>query len=106
MSTTHTPIPWYATGKHVQSAAINEDNYVCEAEGNSEEQANANAALIVRAVNSHDELLAALTDLLEFARNAVPEYQADNMAHYEAIARAAIAAAEGRTLATPPSSPP
>ena len=49
--------PWYATGIHVQSAAINEDNYVCTAEGNSPEQAIANADLIVKAVNSHDALL-------------------------------------------------
>jgi len=52
--------PWYATGIHVQSAAINEDNYVCTAEGNSPEQAIANADLIVKAVNSHDALVAAL----------------------------------------------
>ena len=48
----NTPTPWYATGIHVQSAAINEDNYVCTAEGNSPEQAIANADLIVKAVNS------------------------------------------------------
>ena len=48
----NTPTPWYATGIHVQSAAINEDNYVCTAEGNSPEPAIANAALIVKAVNS------------------------------------------------------
>ena len=51
---------WYATGIHVQSAAINEDNYVCTAEGNSPEQAIANADLIVKAVNAHDALVAAL----------------------------------------------
>jgi uncharacterized protein involved in tolerance to divalent cations len=51
--------PWYATGIHVQSAAINEDNYVCTAEGNSPEQAIANADLIVKAVNAHDALVAA-----------------------------------------------
>ena len=56
----NTPTPWYATGIHVQSAAINEDNYVCTAEGNSPEQAIANADLIVKAVNSHDALVAAL----------------------------------------------
>jgi hypothetical protein len=50
---------WYATGIHVQSAAINEDNYVCTAEGNSPEQAIANADLIVKAVNAHDALVAA-----------------------------------------------
>ena len=48
-----TPRPWYATGIHVQSAAINEDNYVCTAEGNSPEEAIANANLIVEAVNNY-----------------------------------------------------
>ena len=52
--------PWYATGIHVQSAAINEDNYVCTAEGETPEAAIANADLIVKAVNSHDALVAAL----------------------------------------------
>ena len=52
--------PWYATGIHVQSAAINEDNYVCTAEGDTPETAVANADLIVNAVNSHDALVAAL----------------------------------------------
>ena len=51
--------PWYATGIHVQSAAINEDNYVCTAEGDTPEAAIANADLIVKAVNSHDALVAA-----------------------------------------------
>ena len=47
--------PWYATGIHVQSAAINEDNYVCTAEGSSPEEAIANANLIVEAVNNYKE---------------------------------------------------
>ena len=48
-----TPRPWYATGVYVQSAAINGDNFVCEAEGDSPEQAIANANLIVEAVNNY-----------------------------------------------------
>jgi len=56
--------PWYATGIHVQSAAINEDNYVCTAEGDTPEAAIANADLIVKAVNNHDALVAALNDAL------------------------------------------
>jgi hypothetical protein len=56
----HTLLPWYATGRHVQSAAINEDNYVCKADGDSDEQEDANAAFIVLACNNHDSLLAAL----------------------------------------------
>ena len=51
----NTPTPWYATGIHVQSAAINEDNYVCTAEGSSPEEAIANANLIVEAVNNYKE---------------------------------------------------
>ena len=58
--------PWYATGIHVQSAAINEDNYVCTAEGDTPETAVANADLIVNAVNSHDALVQAL-EAVEFA---------------------------------------
>jgi len=57
--------PWYATGIHVQSAAINEDNYVCTAEGDTPETAVANADLIVNAVNSHDALVAALEQATE-----------------------------------------
>jgi hypothetical protein len=56
--------PWYATGIHVQSAAINEDNYVCTAEGDTPEAAIANADLIVKAVNSHDALVAALKETM------------------------------------------
>jgi hypothetical protein len=52
--------PWYATGIHVQSAATNEDNYVCTAEGDTPEAAIENANLIVKAGNSHDALVAAL----------------------------------------------
>ena len=51
--------PWYATGIHVQSAAINEDNYVCTAEGGTPEEAIDIAYLIVMAGNSHDALVAA-----------------------------------------------
>lgn len=57
-----TPLPWYVTDVHVQSATINEDNYVCEAEGNTSVQAAANAALITHAVN----LLSEAVELLEF----------------------------------------
>jgi len=56
--------PWYATGIHVQSAATNEDNYVCTAEGDTPEAAIENANLIVKAGNSHDALVAALNDAL------------------------------------------
>ena len=59
----HTPTPWYASadgngGEHIQSAAINENNYVARVDA-MDEQGFANADLIVKAVNSHDALVAA-----------------------------------------------
>ena len=55
--------PWYASadgngGEHIQSAAINEDNYVARVEA-MDEQGHANVDLIIKAVNSHDALVAA-----------------------------------------------
>ena len=47
MNTSHIPGPWYVVNDtEVQSAVINKDNYVCAAEGNTMEQAIANAQLI------------------------------------------------------------
>ena len=56
MKPKHTPGPWYATQDHVQSAVLNEDNYICRVEGQNEQEIEANAALI-----------AAAPELLEFA---------------------------------------
>ena len=58
--------PWYAYGIHVQSAVIEvhelNEGYssVCTTEGDTPEEAVANADLIVKAVNAHDALVAAL----------------------------------------------
>ena len=57
----NTPTPWYASadgngGEHIQSAAINEDNYVARVDA-MDEQGHANVDLIIKAVNSHDALL-------------------------------------------------
>ena len=61
---TSTPRPWYATHIeednviHIQSASINEDNYVCEITYNGTEkglqEALSNAKLILDAVNYGD----------------------------------------------------
>ena len=59
----YTPGPWYATRIHVQSAAKNEDNYVCEAEGSTVAQAKANAKLIAAA----PEMWALLQDIRDGA---------------------------------------
>tara|TARA_R110000737_G_scaffold271832_1_gene278896 strand:- start:209 stop:496 length:288 start_codon:yes stop_codon:yes gene_type:complete len=55
--------PWYASHDgngydHIQSAEVNEDNYVARVDS-TDAQGNANADLIVKAVNSHDALVAA-----------------------------------------------
>jgi len=68
----YTVTPWYATGIHVQSAAINEDNYVCTAEGDSPERAIANADLIVKAVNNYDALVAAMRHAHQSLRTFSP----------------------------------
>ena len=57
----NTPTPWYASadgngGEHIQSAAINEDNYVARVDA-MDEQGHANVDLIIKAVNNHDALL-------------------------------------------------
>ena len=57
-----TRTPWYLTidagGCHVQSAALNEDNYICNVEGRTPAEAKANAHLIAAA----PELLIALEE--------------------------------------------
>ena len=65
----HTPTPWYASadgngGEHIQSAAINEDNYVARVDA-MDEQGHANVDLIIKAVNNHDALVAEATELLK-----------------------------------------
>ena len=98
----HTVGPWYATGEHVQSAALNEDNYVCRTEGSSKEEVLANALLIAAA----PDLLAALESILAYAENeahTLDSLKDSEFSAYEAFAaleavdsaRAAIAKAKG-----------
>jgi len=74
----HTPTPWqcdcgpYARQPRIYSVSLNNRLYKLIAEvGNAEapltaqDEWEANAAFIVRACNSHDELVAALTDAIE-----------------------------------------
>lgn len=59
----HTPLPWAARGRYVGTANSMASVAECiDQNGNwtNEPRALANAALIVRAVNAHDELVAAL----------------------------------------------
>lgn len=48
--------PWYATGPHVQSAVLNEDNYVCEVEGDTPEQSSVNGLAIAALPEVMDRL--------------------------------------------------
>ncbi len=97
----HTPTPWEVSkGRdnekdglaEVWGSIVGGDWYVAriwaDVKG-SEKMAEANAGLIVRAVNSHDDLLAALKVLLASA-----SYSTEAMDDAEEQARAAIAKAE------------
>ena len=67
METKHTPGPWYATYienvAHIQSASLNEDNYICQVVCNDDVD-NENVNLIAAA----PELLEVLEELLSRAR--------------------------------------
>ena len=80
--------PWYATGIHVQSAAINEDNYVCTAEGDTPEAAIENADLIVKAVNSHDALIAALERLVDTVDVRASEFSTHSIQFQMSVTKA------------------
>lgn len=91
----HTPTPWrVANGIDVRSEAIGFLAYVSTAgaRGRTLDEARANAALIVRAVNANADLLAAL--------EAIDQYAYDHLAswlegrHIRDLARAAIARAK------------
>jgi hypothetical protein len=95
--TKHTPTPWGESnypGDIVDSdgellaTAYSMDDGIC---------AGANAAFIVRAVNSHEQLVAALNKIhnwLVCAPIATPEDMAQSFAEMERAASIALAAAE------------
>jgi hypothetical protein len=91
---------WYVTGSHVQSAVRDENNYICEAEGDTVEQAQANAELIVRAVNSFEVMREALANILadcERAEETLSVASADfAVTHAISYAREALALADGQ----------
>ena len=79
METKHTPTPWKAekgrtvmhvTGQHFGVCQISTTGYRGDTPEDKRmyaERAEANAAFIVRAVNAHDELVAALEDVRAYA---------------------------------------
>jgi len=72
--TTHTPTPWKLdTGPRTGSLCITsgEGSWICgQLDNDGDPQNKANAALIVRAVNSHEELVKALDGTLRLIRKA------------------------------------
>ena len=76
--TQHTPTPWsigrrrWITGGNVDIARIHSVSKIGEAE------AVANAEFIIGACNSHDALLAALTQLMEWEGNEAGSYSEDD----------------------------
>jgi hypothetical protein len=89
----HTPGAWYVSGNYVQSVKRDTDGYICEPEGLTKEEAQANAALIAAA----PELLEALKLAEELLSGWMEEHgvNADKDANVEII-RQTISKAEGR----------
>lgn len=85
---THTPTPWTVDGVWIESAG----------DTIAEVWVDANAAFIVRACNSHDELLAALKAIVGLANETIDgagiHYTFDLRSPLADAARAAIARAE------------
>jgi len=90
MTHKHTQGPWYNTNGHIQSAVINEDNYICKAEGTTPEESEANAHLIA----ASPELLEALEEVLYLVPELDPYTNESNSKVIHA-AEAAISKAKG-----------
>ncbi|HYD06525.1 MAG TPA: hypothetical protein VEC60_12410 [Reyranella sp.] len=84
----HTPTPWVRSGNLLHVGTSTRAKNRIAATFRYDDNADANAAFIVKAVNAHDELVAALTRIRDFDRDVTggPEMVA--------IARAALAKAE------------
>ena len=96
MTANISPLPWEACGGVVRDA---EGIGVCTCDWLVKDRAGSNAALIVRAVNCHEELLDALQELIPLARAAMHDARRDG-AEYDidgelVYARAAIRKARG-----------
>ena len=108
---THTPTPWsighsmernyiYGGGSHLACIGSRENGFFIHDDGSLNES-EANAAFIVRAVNSHDDLLEALEETVRvavvFANCEAAEARGGKIPPWLVKARAAIAKAWGET---------
>jgi hypothetical protein len=104
----HTPEPWYVSTLAdntpvVQSATLEEDNFICQVEGRDNDEAHANARRICAAVNAcggiptealEQGVVRELVEALEVFYNwLTPDWQQSTLA---GKARTAIAKANGR----------
>lgn len=109
-SLTHSPLPWTVKTDGAIQRVMSGDYYVARCheapgdvddEGNDQYSPEANAAFIVRAVNAHAELVAALKAHDDYMLGAGYSGHGDTALHPKAAdnwrnVRAAIAKAEGR----------
>jgi len=83
MSEKHTPLPWHVE-KHAFSGGLpairggQHDIADIRWNGNNEKWGEANARLIVRAVNAHDQLVGLLQDCRAFMGDEYRAAQSDN----------------------------
>ena len=93
----HTPTPWmtnggkslFAQSKQIALMRASNSGWLNNQPCASEEEANANAAYIVRAVNCHEELFQALKSVVDY----LPEGDGQYVSHLRSI----IAKAEGES---------
>lgn len=67
--------PWYATGAHVQSVTLDEDNYVCKAEGRTSLEIVSNAQIIAAA----PDMLRVLLEMKELLEIGDPQSIANHL---------------------------
>jgi hypothetical protein len=90
MSSTHTPTPWFSDkGAVWDSQDLLRRLLIAECIGDSRANAKADAAFIVRAVNVHDDLVAALREIANGADGPI-----EARCEMRKIASAALAKAE------------
>lgn len=75
--TKHTPTPWGISGNLLVSGDRHVQNNRVGATFNYRGNAKANAAFIVRAVNAHEALVAALAEVMEWIANWHPDFTDD-----------------------------
>lgn len=98
--TAHTPIPWSISADGQRIISADGESVIADVHGAAcaDQEGAANARMIVRAVNSHAELLAALREIADHSVDGPRDEWAEAVGYsvVKDIARAAIARAESR----------